>query len=130
MNLRENKLMRINLIEADESKIRELENESAFTWEGMNLDEENLNEIARIFIEKQLVKKDTEKIYGFIWYGDTMNHLYNLHGDNQYKNDLPFLCFDNKTFNGTGNLNVFKLEIGARWLDDIVRNNFIKENKE
>lgn len=61
--------MRINLIEADESKIRELENESDFTWEGMNFDEENLNDIARIFIEKQLEKKIQKKytdLYGTV----------------------------------------------------------------
>lgn len=74
--------MKIKLIEADEAKVRELENDSAFTWEGMNLDEDNLNEIARIFIEEKLIEKDTEEIYGFIWYGSTMNRLYDLHGDN------------------------------------------------
>jgi len=121
--------MRIRLIEADESKIKELENASAFTWEGMNLDDENLKEIAQSFVDEQLVKEDTDDITGFTWDGKTMNLIYDLHGDNQYKDDLPFLCFDNKTFNGEGNLNVFKLCVGARWLDDIVRNNSIKENE-
>ena len=47
--------MKILLIEADESKIRELEQSSAFTWEGMTLDQENIDEIAAIFVEEQLV---------------------------------------------------------------------------
>ena len=119
--------MKILLIEADKSKIRELERASAFTWEGMSLDQENIDAIANAFIEAQLIKKETDEINGYIWYGSTMNSLYDLHGDNQYQDDLPFLCFDNKSFNGPGNLNVFRLSVGARWLDDIVRNNSIKE---
>lgn len=121
--------MRIRLVEADETKIRELEHMSAFTWEGMNLDDENLKAIAQIFVDEQLVKGDTDEITGFTWDGKTMNLLYGLHGENQYQDNLPFLCFDNKIFNGVGNLNVFKICIGARWLDDIVRNNSIKENE-
>ena len=120
--------MKILLIEADRSKIRELERASAFTWEGMALEQENLAAIANAFIEAQLVKKETDEIIGYIWYGHTMNSLYELHGDSQYQDDLAFLCFDNKSFNGAGNLNVFRLLVGARWLDDIVRNNSIKEN--
>ncbi|MCH5272943.1 MAG: hypothetical protein J1E35_04660 [Lachnospiraceae bacterium] len=120
--------MKILLIEADESKIRELEQSSAFTWEGMTLDQENIDEIAAIFVEEQLVKEETDEINGYIWYGRTMNTMYNLHGDNQYQDDLPFLSFDNNSFNGSGNLHVFKLSVGARWLDDIVRNNAIKED--
>jgi len=121
--------MKILLVEADEMKIKELEQESAFTWEGMLLSQDNIDEIANVFIENQLVKAETNTITGYIWYGHTMNSLYHLHGDNQYQDDLPFLCFDNKCFNGSGNLNVFKLMSGARWLDDIVRNNFIKEEQ-
>lgn len=47
--------MKILLIEANETKIRELERASAFTWEGMTLDQENINAIANAFIEEQLV---------------------------------------------------------------------------
>ncbi|WP_316632150.1 hypothetical protein [uncultured Ruminococcus sp.] len=118
--------MKIILVEADEMKIKELERESAFTWEGMTLDEDNIDAIANAFIEEQLVKTDTSEITGYVWYGRTMNKLYHLSGDNQYQEDLPFLSFDNKSFNGSGNLNVFKLMVGARWLDDIVCNNSIR----
>lgn len=73
------------------------------------------------------VLAQTEEVIGYIWYGCTMNSLYNLHNDNQYPDDLPFLCFDRKSFNGSGNLNVFKMMVGARWLDDIVANNAVRE---
>ena len=41
--------MKINVVTADENKIRELERSSAFTWEGMTLDDENISEIAQVF---------------------------------------------------------------------------------
>jgi len=119
--------VRIRLKEADEQMIRELERNSAFTWEGMTLDEDNLHEVAHIFEDEKLVKNDTEEICGYFWYGNVMNRLYNLHGDNRYSDDLPFLSFERNCFDGSGNLFVFKMEIGARWLDDIVRNNAEKE---
>ena len=98
-----------------------------------SLDEDNRRFVPdEVFetVEEQLVKIDTSEITGYIWYGSTMNELYQLSGDNQYQDDLPFLCFDNKCFNGSGNLNVFKLMVGARWLDDIVCNNSIQEEKK
>lgn len=119
--------MKIRLIEADELKIRQLEENSAFAWEGMTLDPENIDAIADVFVEKQLVLAQTEELIGYIWYGCTMNSLYNLHNDNQYPDDLPFLCFDRKSFNGSGNLNAFKMMVGVRWLDDIVANNAVRE---
>ena len=67
--------MKILLIEAGESKIRELERASAFTWEGMTLDQESIDAIVDIFIEEQLVRKETDKIIGYIWYGHTLNSL-------------------------------------------------------
>lgn len=118
--------MRIKIIIAD--KIRELESLSAFTWEGMTLDEENINEIARIFEEENLVKESTSEIQGYVWFGKDMNELYNLHGDNRYSDDLPFLSFAPETFDGTSNLNVFRIMFGARWLDDIVMNNTLDES--
>ena len=121
--------MKIVLVEADEKKIKELEQNSAFTWEGMTLDQNNIDEIAGIFMKEQLVAPETEEITGYVWYGRTMNRLYHLTGENQYQDDLPFLSFDLPCFNGPGNLHVFKCMIGARWLDDIVRNNARNEEQ-
>lgn len=59
-----------------------------------------------------------------------MNELYSLHGTNRYPDDLPFLSFDNSVFDGNGNLNVFKMMSGARWLDDIVQNNRLNEEEQ
>lgn len=121
--------MKIRLVEADTSKIEELANKSAFTWEGMTLDDENLAELAEIFIQEKLVKEDTEEIIGYTWYGLTMNTMYDLHGENRYQDDLPFLSFELDSFDGSGELHVFKMMYGARWLDDIVRNNELNEEE-
>lgn len=122
-------LMRITLKEADEKQIRQLESASAFTWEGMELSEENLAQIADVFTAEKLVKEDTGEITGYFWNGELMNSMYGLHGENAYPNDLPFLSFEIGSFNGAGNLNVFKMSVGARWLDDIVRNNALNEEE-
>ena len=122
--------MKIKLVEADAAKIKELENGSAFTWEGMTLDEENISQIANIFVEEKLVKEDTAEITGYYWFGALMNELYSLTGENRYSDDLPFLSFEHESFDGTGSLSVFKMMIGARWLDDIVRNNALNEESD
>lgn len=119
--------MNIKLVSANEEKIKELENGSAFTWEGMILDTKSLDQMAHDFVNERLVTEDTKEIDGFVWNGKMMNEIYGLHGDNAYPDEFPFLCFDTDSFNGNGNVNVFKMMVGARWLDDIVANNAFKE---
>lgn len=122
--------MRIDLHTADENKISELANRSAFTWEGMALDEENLAAVAQAFCDEKLVKDDKEKIDAYTWTGAVMNAIYGLTGENAYPDDLPFLSIDTDSFDGEGNLNVFKMMIGARWLDDIIRNNEFNQQEQ
>lgn len=122
--------MKINVVTADENKIKELENASAFTWEGMNLDDENISEIAQAFCTEKLVREGTQEMTGYTWSGGTMNEMYGLTGENAYPDDLPFLSFGLDSFDGEGNLDVFKMYCGARWLDDIVRNNAMNEQEQ
>ena len=79
----------------------------------MNDDEENLNEIEKAVRENGF---NEEEIVFYIWKGELMNKSYELTGNNAYPNDLTFV--------GIGNFYnpMFKLAIGARWLDDIVYN--------
>ena len=121
--------MIIDLHIADENKIKELANHSAFTWEGMDLSDGNLTEIAQVFCDQKLVKDGKEAIDAYTWSGAVMNALYGLTGENAYPDDLPFLSFDIDSFDGEGNLNVFKMSIGARWLDDIIRNNELNQQE-
>ena len=121
--------MKINVVTADENKIKELERSSAFTWEGMTLDDENISEIAQVFCSQKLVRQDRQEMTGYTWTGRLMNEMYGLTGENAYADDLPFLSFELDSFDGEGNLDVFKMYCGARWLDDIVRNNALNEQE-
>ncbi|MFI3255702.1 MAG: hypothetical protein R3Y63_15465 [Eubacteriales bacterium] len=119
--------MKIIITVADETKIQQLEQESTFTWEGMELGEGDTDAMAEDFLHENLVREDTEEMVCYQWNGKTMNSLYHLQGDNKYPEDFSFIAFDNKAFNGSANLKAFKLCVGARWLDDIVSNNTIND---
>lgn len=49
-------------------KIHE-EQASAFTWEGILLDAENIAGIADVFVSEQLVREGTDEIAGYTWTG-------------------------------------------------------------
>ena len=117
------------LTDANEDKIRELENGSAFTWEGMNKDEDNLNAIVEFFKENTPNVRIPLEMY--TWSGKTMNDLYGLHGANRYPDDLTFISLPLNNWEGDdiGKLAMIKLRVGARWLDDIVDNNAYREGR-
>ena len=51
-----------------------------------------------------------------------MNKFFGLTEDNAYSDDLTFVCIPN-FYNP-----IFKTMIGARWFDDIISNNSIRQN--
>ena len=107
------------LKEADETKLRELENASAFTIEGAGGD---LNEWC-VGLNEMLAKENIGQVKEFYTFsGQLMNETYGLTGSNAYQNDLIFLCFMLDDLD-IGKLAMFKMKFGARWLDDIVDNN-------
>lgn len=119
-------MTKYELKEADETKLRELENTSAFTIEGAggNLHKwcVGLNEM----LEQRGIGQ-VKEFYNFS--GQLMNETYGLTSSNRYPDDLTFLSFPLDNLN-IGKLAMFKLEFGARWLDDIVDNNATREQKE
>ena len=60
----------------------------------------------------------TDNTY-YIYLGSQVNDYYRLTGDNAYPKDLNFLTI--KNYYGK------KLQVGARWFDDIVDNNLRRE---
>lgn len=98
-----------------------LRSKSTFTWEGMKDSEENLKAIEEAIRERGFKK---EEMVVFVWKGELMNKSYNLTGSNAYPNDLTFVSIED-FYNP-----MFKLQFGARWLDDIIDNNLIREAKE
>lgn len=105
-------------------KIKELENSSAFTFEGCSLSNKNLETIVNIFKANTDI---TLPVNFFIWSGKTMNELYNLHNDNAYPDGLHFVAVDLNNWSSMRNLPGLKIGMKARWLDDIVDNNAYRE---
>lgn len=105
-------------------KIKELENLSAFTFEGCSLSDKNLEAIVKIFKDNTDI---TLPVNFFIWSGKTMNELYNLHNDNAYPDGLHFVAVDLNNWSSMRNLPGLKIGMKARWLDDIVDNNAYRE---
>lgn len=119
-------MSKYELKEADETKLRELENASAFTIEGAG---GNLHEWC-VGLNEMLEQRGIGQVKEFYTFsGQLMNETYGLTGSNRYSDDLTFLSFplDNLDI---GKLAMFKLEFRARWLDDIVDNNAAREQKE
>ena len=108
-------------------KIKELEDSSAFTFEGCSLSESNLTNIVDLFKANTDI---TLPVNFFTWSGKTMNELYNLHNDNAYPDGLHFVAVDLSNWSSMRNLPGVKIGMGARWLDDIVDNNAYREEND
>lgn len=98
---------------------------SMFTIEGIDIEskegKKSLDELEKLLRATGYTEKDC---IGYRFSGDVMNRLCNLTGDNAYKPDLTFLVIPNY-YNP-----VVKMKMGARWFDDILSNNLIRENAQ
>ena len=107
-----------------ESKFQEFFESSAFTFEGIDLtdEEKELKEIYDFITDKCGYEKD-KPVTWYTFSGRTMNEQFGLTESNAYKDDLTFLVIPD--FYDVA----FKLAIpNARWFDDIVCNNRINQN--
>lgn len=114
------------LVVADSDKISELENGSAFTFEGLDVSDESIKGLVD-FLKENTKLKTPVTIYN--WKGKEFNEKYGLTGDNAYPDDLNFVSISLDSWSEMGNLPMIKLQVGARWLDDIVDNNARRQNK-
>lgn len=115
------------LIEATDDDLVNLEKGSAFTFEGLMSDDKNLNDLVDFFNEKTNIKIPM-RIYHAT--GEKVNNLYGLTGRNAYPNDLDIVLLPLDNWNELGDLPMIKIQIGARWFDDIVDNNRMRQNNE
>lgn len=100
--------------------LQEFCSKSMFTFEGLDIS--NKKDMKRLE-EHMRDNGYTEKDFLAYWFkGKVMNECYRLTGDNAYQDDLTFVVIPN-FYNP-----VFKLAVGARWFDDIVANNSIRQN--
>lgn len=110
-------------------QFQELVNGSAFTWLGMTSDEGNLKAIEKFFKEEANIMDPNQEMEIHIWTGKQGNEWMGLHKD-PYTEDLTCLSFPLDQFNNIGKLSLLKLQVHARWLDDIYDNNLRHESGE
>lgn len=97
-------------------------NTSAFTFEGLDItDKSGMKQLEKILRETGYKE---EHFLAYYFSGSVMNKHYGLTGDNAYSDDLTFVVIP-EYYNP-----IVKLQIGARWFDDIVSNNSIRENAQ
>lgn len=110
------------LVKATKEILVELEKTSACVFEGAGGD---LN-VWMLGVNDDLQKLGIRNVETFYtWNGKLMNEMYGLTGTNAYQDDITFFGFGILDFNEKeiGHLALWKLQIGARWMDDIVDNN-------
>ena len=112
------------LVKVPENREEEMLNEfcdsSAFTFEGLDItNKKGMADLEKVLRENGYNQKD----FVVYWFkGSVMNRCYGLTGSNAYKDDLTFAVIPNY-YNP-----LIKLSCGARWFDDIVANNAIRQN--
>ena len=93
---------------------------SCFTFEGLDLSDKESNKLMeRDFRAAGFTEKD---FIVYVLKGAIMNDYYGLTDSNAYNPELTIAVIPN-FYNP-----MFKLLIGARWFDDIVASNCIKQN--
>lgn len=96
---------------------------SMFTFEGIDIEskegKKGLDKLEKLLRDTGFTEKHC---IGYHFKGEVMNRLCKLTGDNAYPDDLTFLVIPNY-YNP-----MVKLQVGARWFDDILANNSIKQN--
>lgn len=100
----------------------EFYNNSTFTFEGINLEGKEKDKFKKDF--EELARKtgfDKKELIGYRYSGKDMNEVFGLTDSNAYPDDLCFLSIPDY-YNP-----IVKLNIGARWFDDIADNNNIRQ---
>ena len=110
-------------------QFKELVDGSAFTWLGMTSGEDNLKAIESFFKEEGNVMDPNQEMEIHIWTGKQGNEWMGLIKD-PYPEDLTCISLPLDQFNNIGKLAMLKLQVGARWLDDIYDNNLRHEKGE
>ena len=117
--------MDYNLIIAKYADLSMLYNTSAFTFEGLTTDKDSMNQLFEVF--KPFIKDNIKYLDIYIVKGSLMNRHYCLKYD-PYPDNLNIVAIPTNQFKDLGKLAMFKLQVGARWFDDIVDNNNIHES--
>ena len=94
---------------------------SALTLEG--LAEESIPDFINWVKEYTPMRNET----AYIIKGKTMNDIYRLTGDNAYPDDCTIVSIKLEDMEDSMKVVIPRFQIGARWFDDIVGNNEMRE---
>ena len=113
----------MKIIVTDRETLKELEDDSALTIEG--LAEDSIPD----FIE--WIKKYTPLIRetAYVIKGDVMNMAYGLTGNNAYQSDINIVAVKLSDMENYNAVVLPRFGIGGRWFDDIVDNNARREGE-
>ena len=96
---------------------------SALTMEG--LADESIPDFINWVKEHTPMKNEV----AYVVKGKTMNHIYELTGNNAYPDDLTIVSIKLEDMENSMAVIIPRFEIGARWFDDIVMNNAMRESE-
>jgi len=111
----------------DAKTLNELYKGSAFTFEGIRMNSTQEADEMFDFLDEKVGIID-RTIYRIT--GKFMNTMYNLSGRNRYPDDLTIVSIPLDSFKNQNKLPMFKIQMGARWFDDIVDNNARREGED
>jgi len=104
-------------------QLDELYKESALTFEGVSVEDEDLKAIFDWI--KQFTPMKNETVY--IISGKTMVDNYSLTGSNAYRPEIHLVSIKLNDMENWQKIIIPRFSIGGRWFDDIVDNNARRE---
>lgn len=116
------------IIETKEKDFDYLYKQSALTFEGCALDEENLKFLEKWLKDCGAQPKECIRIYNTK--GSKMNRHYGLSFFNSYQEDLNIISIPLEDLQNPPALFAKRFELGGRWFDDVVDNNQRREEGE
>ena len=102
---------------------KELYDNSALTFEGLDSSEKNLNDMYSFLEQHGLKKREC-----YIISGAEMNKHYHLTDSNAYPDDISIVCIKLENFDSSMVMNA-RFSSGGRWFDDIVDNNRARQRE-
>jgi hypothetical protein len=113
----------MNIIKCKDKDLDDLYDESALTFLGCALTDDNLD-----YLEKWFLEHDCKLIHDDVYVvsGKLMNEKYDLQGSNAYKDDLSIVCIKLSDLSNVNNIVLARFELDGKWFDDIVDNNSMR----
>lgn len=108
-----------------EEDLQELYKDNSFTFVDFSIGSDSLSEVVAFMKEAGVLKDEIKTVTFDVVSGAFMNRAYSLVGDTKYKDHINIVAIKLGHFKDIHKLALIKLQIGARWFNDIVDNNAV-----